>query len=96
MIITPDTAIKIAIDEVGYLEKSKEAYAEYPKCIYSPRDGAGHDNITKYGFEMHRVYPSTMDEFSYWCDTFVDWCFIPRMGSQLQRPCLAGSLMTIQ
>lgn len=80
MIITPDTVIDIAVQEEGYCEKSIQAYKQDPECIYSKKAGSGRDNITKYGYEMHKVYPLTMDEFSYWCDTFVDWCFYKAYG----------------
>ena len=75
MIITPDTVIRIAEEEVGYLEKSWAAYNADKNIIYQKKAGAGTDNITKYGFEMHKVYPQVMDFPAFWCDAFVDWCF---------------------
>lgn len=77
---TPDTVIKIAMAEVGYLEKSRSAYNADHSVIYEKTRGAGSDNITKYGYEMHKIYPVTMDEFSYWCDSYVDWCFYMAYG----------------
>lgn len=72
--------IAVAMAEVGYLEKSKEAYKKNPQIIYEKTAGAGQDNITKYGKEMHDIYPKTMDFPAYWCDAFVDWCFQKAYG----------------
>lgn len=77
---TPDKVIKIATNEVGYLEKSKSAYQKNPDIVYEKTAGAGQDNITKYGFEMHKIYPSVMDFPAAWCDAFVDWCFYKAYG----------------
>lgn len=88
--ITPDTVIDIAIEEEGYLEKSRVAYNTDKNCIYSKKSGAGQDNITKYGYEMHQIYPVTMDEFSYWCDSFVDWCFYKAYGVATAKSLLGG------
>lgn len=72
----PDRLIGIALGEVGYLEKSAEAWKKYGKdCLYPKTDYAGSDNYTKYGYELHQVSPGVMDFPAAWCDTFVDWCF---------------------
>ena len=42
--------INIALNEVGYLEKSKSAYQKNPNIIYDKTQGAGEDNYQKYGF----------------------------------------------
>ena len=67
--------IAIAAAEVGYLEKSKVAYQKDPSVLDQKTAGAGYDNYTKYGRDMHRIYPSTMDLHAAWCDCFIDWCF---------------------
>lgn len=77
---TPDKVIAIALEEVGYLEKSKAAYQADPNVLYDKTEGAGSDNYTKYGKEMHEVYPQTMDFPAAWCDCFVDWCFYKAYG----------------
>lgn len=87
---SPDTVIKVAMEEVGYLEKSRSAYKADPSVIYEKTRGAGNDNITKYGYEMHLIYPATMDEFSYWCDSFVDWCFYKAYGVATAKALLCG------
>lgn len=87
---SPDTAIYIALNEEGYLEKSRKAYQINKNIIYDKINGAGSDNITKYGYEMHQIYPVTMDEFSYWCDSFVDWCFYQSYGVATAKSLLGG------
>ena len=77
---TPDKVLAIAAAEVGYLEKSKKAYENDPDVLYDKTKGAGSDNYTKYGREMHEVYPQTMDFPAAWCDCFVDWCFYKAYG----------------
>jgi GH25 family lysozyme M1 (1,4-beta-N-acetylmuramidase) len=74
--------IQIAQNEVGYLEKSKSAYQKNKNIIYEKTAGAGQDNYTKYGKEMHDILPSVMDFPAYWCDAFVDWCFYKAYGAK--------------
>ena len=87
---TADKVIKVASDEVGYLEKSKIAYQKNPDIIYEKTAGAGNDNITKYGYDMKKIYPATMDKFSLWCDAFVDWCFYKAYGIATAKALLHG------
>ena len=88
---TSDKVIKIASAEVGYLEKSKTAYKKNPDIIYEKTAGAGQDNYTKYGKEMHEVYPKVMDFPAAWCDAFVDWCFYKAYGVTTAKSLLAGN-----
>lgn len=85
-----DKVINIALNEVGYLEKSKSSYQKNPSILYSKTDGAGSDNYTKYGKEMHDIYPSIMDFPAYWCDAFVDWCFYKAYGIATAKSLLNG------
>ena len=82
--------INIALEQVGYLEKSMSAYKKDPSIIYDKVKGAGSDNITIYGKEMHDIYPSIMDFPAYWCDTFVDWCFYKAYGISTAKSLLNG------
>ena len=83
--------ISIALAEEGYLEKSASAWKKYGKdCLYSKTDYAGSDNYTKYGYEMHQLYPSVMDFPAYWCDCFVDWCFYQAYGVSNAKKLLGG------
>lgn len=73
--------IRIAMDEVGYLEKSRAAYNQNPDIIYDKYAGAGKDNITKYAEEMDNlnVYNTPKQGYS-WCKVFVDWCLVQAVG----------------
>lgn len=88
---TVDKVLKIAADEVGYLEKSATAYKKDPSCIDEKTRGAGSDNYTKYGRDMHKVYPAVMDFPAYWCDAFVDWCFYKAYGVTNAKGLLGGN-----
>ena len=88
---TPDKVIRIASAEIGYLEKSKSAYQKDPNVIYQSTKGAGYDNITKYGYEMHKIYPSVMDFPAPYCDAFVDWCFYKAYGICNAKKLLGGN-----
>lgn len=88
---TSDKVIRIATNEVGYLEKSKSAYQKNPDIIFEKTAGAGKDNYTKYGKEMHDIYPSIMDFPAYWCDAFVDWCFYKAYGVTTAKSLLGGN-----
>ena len=83
--------IAIAIAETGYLEKSKSAYQKNPDILNEKTAGAGRDNYTKYGKEMHKIYPSVMDFPAPWCDCFVDWCFQRAYGVTTAKSLLAGN-----
>lgn len=88
---TVDKVIDIAAGEVGYLEKSKSAYKKDPDIIKQKTKGAGSDNYTKYGYDMHKVYPAVMDFPAYWCDAFVDWCFYKAYGTSNAKKLLGGN-----
>ena len=83
--------IKIATAEVGYLEKSTAAYKKDPGILDQKTAGAGYDNWTKYGRDMHRIYPSVMDLHAAWCDAFVDWCFYRAYGISTAKNLLCGT-----
>ena len=83
--------IRIAIAETGYLEKSKTAYLKNPSVLDEKTAGAGYDNYTKYGRDMHEIYPSVMDFPASWCDCFVDWCFYKAYGISTAKSLLDGN-----
>ena len=83
--------INIALSEDGYLEKSSAAYKKNKNIIYEKTKGAGSDNYTKYGKEMHDLYPAVMDFPAYWCDCFVDWCFYKAYGVSNAKALLGGN-----
>lgn len=86
-----EKVIKIAKAELGYLEKSAAAYKKDPKVLDKKTDGAGKDNYTKYGRDLHRIYPAVMDFPAYWCDSFVDWCFYKAYGISNAKKLLCGN-----
>lgn len=88
---TPDTVIGIALEQEGYLEKSRIAYISNKDVIWDKTKGAGGDNITKYGYEMHQIYPKVMDFPAAWCDAFVDWCFMKAYGVEKSKEMLCGN-----
>lgn len=79
--------IQIAKAEVGYLEK-KTGDAKH---LYDKTANAGDKNYTKYGKEMHELYPAVMDYPVAWCDCFVDWCFMQAYGVANAKSLLGGN-----
>jgi hypothetical protein len=77
--------IDIALGEVGYLEKKSN------KSLDSKTANAGSANYTKYGRDMHELYPSVMDFPAAWCDAFVDWCFQKAYGISNAKGLLGGN-----
>lgn len=77
--------INIALGEVGYLEKKSNA------SLDSKTANAGYANYTKYGRDMHQIYPSVMDFPASWCDSFVDWCFQKAYGISTAKKLLDGN-----
>lgn len=88
---TVEKVISVAMDEVGYLEKSKTAYMKDKTILDKKTEGAGSDNYTKYGRDMHALYPAVMDFPAYWCDCFVDWCFQKAYGVSNAKALLGGN-----
>lgn len=76
--------ISIAEAEVGYLEKAS------PSDLYSKTNNAGYSNYTKYGKEMHELYPATMDYPAPWCDSFHDWLHVKAFGAEMAEKLLHG------
>ena len=89
--INKQKVIDIALNEVGYLEKSKSAYQKNPNVLNEKTAGAGEDNYTKYGAYMHKLLPSVMDEHAPWCDAFVDYCMVMAYGASNAKEILCGN-----
>lgn len=79
------TVIEIALAEVGYLEKKSN------RNLDSKTANAGSANYTKYGRDMHKLYPAVMDFPAAWCDAFVDWCFQKAYGVSNAKSLLGGN-----
>lgn len=88
---TVEKVINVAMGEVGYLEKSAAAYRKDPDILDEKTRGAGNDNYTKYGRDMHKIYPAVMDFPAAWCDCFVDWCFYKAYGIANAKGLLGGN-----
>lgn len=72
-----DDVIKVATEEVGYLEKRSNSMLEDKTA------NAGDKNFTKYGQAMGcNGQP--------WCDAFVDWCFVKAYGKENAKRLLCG------
>lgn len=86
-----DQLLDIFNAEVGYLEKSKEAYRKDPTVLYDKTKGAGSDNYTKYAKEMDalNVYNGPKQGYP-WCNVFIDWCFVQSLGLDRARELLIG------
>lgn len=88
---TVEKVINVAAGEDGYLEKSASAYKKNPDILDEKTAGAGSDNYTKYGRDMHKIYPAVMDFPAPWCDSFVDWCFQKAYGVANAKGLLCGN-----
>ena len=77
--------LAVASAEIGYLEKASN------KNLYDKTANAGSANYTKYGYEMHKLYPATMDFPAAWCDCFVDWCFYKAYGVTTAQNMICGN-----
>ena len=85
MSFDPNVVINIALNEEGYLEKNSASGLDDKTA------NAGDKNYTKYGRDMHKLYPTTMDYPAAWCDCFVDWCFYIAYGVSNAKNLLGGN-----
>ena len=79
--------INIALAEVGYLEK-RNGDISY---LYDKVGNSGYGNLTKYGYEMHQLYPKTMDYPAAWCCAFCNWCFYKAFGFSTAQKMIRGN-----
>lgn len=87
---TANKVIAVAMQEEGYLEKSKSAYQKNRKVLDSKEDGAGSENYTKYARDLVDLIGSPYGNGVAWCDMFVDWCFIKAFGTDAAKKLLNG------
>lgn len=85
-----DKVLSIAIQEVGYCEKSTAAVAKNPTVLDSKTDGAGNDNLTKYSRDLLRLIGSPYAQGVAWCDIYSDWCFVTAFGVELAKKMIGG------
>lgn len=77
--------VAVAKAEVGYLEKKSNSQLD------SKTANVGSANYTKYGRDMHAIYPAVMDFPAAWCDCFNDWCFYKAYGVSNAKGLLGGN-----
>ena len=70
-----DKLIKIALNEVGYIEKASNSNLDNKTA----NQGSG--NYTKYARDLDNIsfYNGPKNGYA-WCDVFVDWCFVEAFG----------------
>ena len=71
-----ENLIKIAKDEIGYLEKASN------NNLDSKTANAGSNNFTKYARDLDNIsgfYNGKKQGYA-WCSVFVGWCFIKAFG----------------
>lgn len=81
---TVDKVLKIASDEVGYLEKKSNSNLDHKTA------NAGKNNYTKYARDLdniHNFYNGKKQGYA-WCDMFVDWCFVKAYGLETAKKLL--------
>ena len=66
--------IKIASDEVGYLEKKS------PTDLYNKYKNAGDNNFTKYASDLVKEVGSPFTNGVPWCVIFAVWCLVKAYG----------------
>ena len=81
----PSKVIEVARGEVGYLEKKSN------RNLDSKTANVGSGNYTKYGKEMHNLYPEVMDFPAAWCDAFADWCYQTAYGVSNAKNMIGGN-----
>ena len=80
---TADKVIKIALSEVGYIEKKSN------KSLDSKTANKGSANYTKYNRDMKKVRGAgTVND--YWCANFVSWCFYKAFGKDTGKKVMLG------
>lgn len=75
----------LALAEAGYQEKKSNSR------LYCKHTNSGSGNWTKYGKEMHKIFPKTMDLPAPWCDCFYDWLTYTLFGNATAQSLLGGS-----
>ena len=84
--------VKLATEQIGYLEKSRDNYELYGSdCLYPKTKYAGADNYTLFSYELRKAgcgHPNGQP----WCMTFLCWCMWKLWGKDLANKLLCGML----
>ena len=81
--MTASEVIRIARQEVGYMEKRS------CRDLDSKTENTGSNNFTKYARDYAK-WSGIDAQGQAWCDVFVDWCFIKAFGIPEARKLLGG------
>lgn len=76
--------LRIARQEVGYLEKKSNSQLEDKTA------NAGSNNWTKYAKDLIAEIGAPYANGVAWCDMFVDWCFLQAFGKEKAKELLGG------
>lgn len=79
-----EDVIKVAEEQVGYLEKAS------PKDLDSKTANAGYNNYTKFARDLNKQVGSPFVDGYAWCMTFVTWCFVKAFGTKKAKELLGG------
>lgn len=77
----PQTVIKVAESQIGYLEKKSNADLD------SFTGNAGSNNYTKFNRDM-KAWAKSAGINDQWCQNFVDWCFVKAYGLEAAKKLL--------
>lgn len=77
----PQTVIKVAESQIGYLEKASN------KDLDSFTGNAGSGNYTKFNRDM-KAWAKSAGLNDQWCQNFVDWCFVKAYGLEAAKKLL--------
>ena len=76
--------LKIAEDEVGYLEKKT------PEYLDDKIKNAGYNNWTKYARDLHDWVGSPFVDGYAWCQSFIMWIYYKAFGKEEAKKLLGG------
>ncbi len=79
----PQTVLRAAESQIGYLEKKSNADLD------SFTGNAGSGNYTKYNRDM-KAWAGSAGLHDQWCQNFVDWCFVKAYGLAAAKALLGG------
>lgn len=79
-----EDVIKIAEEQVGYMEKAS------PKDLDSKTANAGYNNYTKFARDLQKAIGSPFVDGYAWCMSFVTWCFWKAFGAKKAKEMLGG------
>ena len=90
--MTKQDILDLAYAEEEYAEKAKTYLDRFGvSVLYDKTNFSGHDNLTKYAYELHAAGLGHPNGFA-WCQTWVNWTFWTCYGTELADELLCGML----